>query len=59
MAMVAVIALSLWAGMQIEKFRNAGRTVSRTTYKAYTPRVLRPVHAQTVVQPVLDTTGNK
>ncbi len=57
MALIAVIALSLWVGMQIEKARSASRSSKLISYT-----VMRPVYhvsptgqRYTVVRPVRET----
>jgi YTV len=56
MALIAVIALSLWVGMQIERARLGSRSHKPAAYT-----VMRPVSqtgkTYTVMRPVLQTRG--
>jgi hypothetical protein len=55
MALIAVIALSLWIGMQIERARSAPRTVR---YTAYRP-VMQTGKTYTVMRPVRQVKGGQ
>jgi hypothetical protein len=58
MALIAVVALSLWAGMQIERARSASRSNWHTVTWSYS--VMRPVgqagKTYTVMRPVRQVT---
>ncbi len=60
MALIAVIALSLWVGMQIERARSGSRSYNPAVYTVMRPvRVSQTGKTYTVMRPVRQVTYNR